>query len=282
MNFPILVPPLETQKNIADFLDEKTKVIDELIAKKEKMIELLREKRAALITHAVTKGLDPKAKMKPSGIDWLGDIPEESELFKLRHLGKFTASGIDKIIKDSENPVKIINYTDVYKAQKFILRNKEYMVVTATPEKVKQHQVDIGDLIFTPSSEVIEEIGLSALVDEKMENTAFSYHVLRFQFDSRIKINHNFKKYLANNFFTLTQFSSRATGSIRKTLSRNDFKEVEVLLPKMEMQEKIALFLDRQIDIADNVVSHIESQIDQLKEYRSSLIYSAVTGKIKV
>jgi len=282
LNFPILVPPIKIQESIANFLDDKTRIIDDLIEKKEKMIKLLHEKRLSLITNVITRGVNQGSKMKPSGIDWLGDILEECEVFKLRHLGKFTASGIDKTINESENSVRIINYTDVYRANKFILKNKEYMVVTATSEKIKNHQVNIGDLIFTPSSEVIEEIGLSALVDAELKNTAFSYHVLRFQFNDRIKVNHNFKKYLANNFFTLRQFSSRATGSIRKTLGRNDFKEVEVLLPKIQTQEKMAAFLDAQIAADDDVIALIKNQINQLKEYRSSLIYSAVTGKIKV
>ena len=80
------VPPLDEQRAIADFLDRETSKIDALVAKKERLIELLQEKRTALITHAVTKGLDPNAPMKPSGIDWLGDIPAHWEVKRLWHL----------------------------------------------------------------------------------------------------------------------------------------------------------------------------------------------------
>src|SRR3989338_4317157 len=92
-NVLTVIPPIGIQQNIAVFLDEKTKVIDELVEKKERLIELLREKRAALITRAVTKGLDPKAKMKPSGIDWLGDIPAGWEIKKKKFLFSYQAGG---------------------------------------------------------------------------------------------------------------------------------------------------------------------------------------------
>ena len=107
--------------------------------------------------------------MKDSGIEWIGKIPEDWEIMKMRHLGNFSSSGIDKKINPEEPLVKIINYTDVYGNLKMLLNNKEYMIVSAPQEKINKNLVEEGDLIFTPSSETIEDIGLSALVNEKLE-----------------------------------------------------------------------------------------------------------------
>ena len=220
--------------------------------------------------------------MKDSGVDWIGDIPNDWNVYKLRNIGQFSASGIDKLSKKTEKKVKIINFVDVYHASDFNLKDKKYMEVTATSIKIKNNQVEKGDLIFMPSSEVAEEIGMSALVDEYLENTAFSYHVLRFQFNNFLKFDHSFKKYMVNNFFVLSQFSSRAQGSIRKTLGRNDFKEVQILYPTVKIQKNIGKFLDKKTVEVDEIIGKIQKQIKLLDEYKASLIYHAVTGKIEV
>ena len=213
--------------------------------------------------------------MKDSGIEWIGKIPEDWEIMKMRYLGNFSSSGIDKKINPEEPLVKIINYTDVYGNLKMLLNNKDYMTVSAPQDKINKNLVEEGDLIFTPSSETIEDIGVSALINEKLENTSFSYHVLRFQFYKNI--NKQYKKYLCNNNYVQNYFSSRAVGSIRKTLNRDDFKELNVLIPPLEEQELIADYLDKKVKEIDNIISKTQETIEEYKKYKQSVITEAVT-----
>ncbi|MBD3796128.1 MAG: restriction endonuclease subunit S, partial [Epsilonproteobacteria bacterium] len=135
---------------------------------------------------------------KDSGVEWLGEIPEHWEVKRLGILGVFSASGIDKSNNKNESKVKIINFTDVYSNTKKVLNNNiQYMQVTTPEANRKKHLVKKGDLIFLPSSETYEDLGLSALVDEELDNTSFSYHVIRLEFKQDIE--HNFRKYLTNN-----------------------------------------------------------------------------------
>lgn len=151
---------------------------------------------------------------KDSGIDWIGEIPSHWKEYKLGVIGRFSSSGIDKKIIEDEPHVMIINYTDVYGNKEMILNSeKEYMVVTTPQSKIEQHSVKKGDLIFTPSSETKEDIGLSAVVVDDLENTAFSYHVLRFQFNQVVDL--QFKKYLCNNNIVLNYFSKNSKGTTR-------------------------------------------------------------------
>lgn len=213
--------------------------------------------------------------MKNSGIEWIGEIPADWKILRLKNVGNFSSSGIDKNINEDEELVKIINYVDVYNNKTHELYNDDYMVVSATAEKINIHCVKKGDLIFTPSSETIEDIGISALVKEDLENTAFSYHVLRFQFEESLY--ENYKKYLCNNHFVRSYFSKCATGTIRKTLNRDDFKNAIVFLPPLTEQKKIADFLDSKVSEIDKMIAETKSSIDNYKEYKNSVITDAIT-----
>ena len=213
--------------------------------------------------------------MKDSGIPWIGEIPKDWKVMKLRNLGKFSASGIDKKVVEDEPLVRIINYVDIYKNTNKELWEQNYMVVSAPAEKCQEHQVNVGDMFFTPSSETIEDIGVSAVVMEELANTAFSYHIIRFQ--PTTDIDFNFRKYITNNTACLNYFSSCATGSIRKTISRDVFKECIVLLPPLAEQQRIAEFLDRKCAEVDEMIALQEQIIEELKAYKQSVITEAVT-----
>lgn len=218
-------------------------------------------------------------KYKPSGIEWIGEIPEHWEVIKLKNLGKFTASGIDKKINENEPRLKIINYTDVYGNPTFILNSsRNYMEVSCSEEIKRKHQVKKGDLIFTPSSETINDIGLSALVDEDLENTAYSYHVLRFRFEK--EVSHSFKKYMCNNHFVLNQFSANAKGTTRQILNREVFNNTIVILPPLPEQTAIANFLDEKTAKIDSLIEKKKKLIELYKEEKTALINQAVTRGI--
>ncbi len=218
-------------------------------------------------------------KYKPSEIDWIGDIPEHWEIRKLGNIGIFSSSGIDKKIVEGEPLVNMINYTDIYGNSKKILNsNRNYMVVSCPAEKQEKHQIKKGDLLFTPSSETIEDIGLSALVDEDLENTVFSYHVIRFEFSK--EVSHAFKKYICNNHMVLNSFSKKAKGTTRQILGREDFKTINVILPEFDEQTVIANFLDRKTAEIDDLISKKQKLIDLLNEEKTAVINHAVTKGI--
>lgn len=274
------LPPLETQKQIADFLDEKTKVIDELVAKKERLIELLREKRAALITRAVTKGLDPRAKLKPSGVEWLGDIPERWEVKKLKFIASVQASNVDKKSYEGEKEVLLCNYVDVYKNE-FISSKLSFMSATATSEQVYKLGLQIDDVIITKDSETPDDIGVAAIVIEDIKNLVCGYHLylLRAHGDD---ITGNYLFRFLQSRVIKGYFETRSNGVTRFGLGSYGVKNVSFPVPSLQEQKQIADFLDVETAKIDKAVALIESQIEKLKEYRSSLIYSAVTGKVKV
>lgn len=218
----------------------------------------------------------PYPKYKPSGIDWIGDIPEGWEVERLANIGIFSSSGIDKKINENEPLVSMVNYTDIYGNEARVLRqDREYMVVSCLEAKRRIHQVKYGDLMFTPSSETIEDIGLSAVVDEDLPNTVFSYHVVRFVFLKNVS--HEFKKYLCNNSFVLNQFSRLANGTTRQILGRFDFRSTLVVVPPIEEQQQIANYLDEKTARLDDLIQKKEEMIDILKEKRAAIINQAVT-----
>lgn len=217
-------------------------------------------------------------KMKDSKNQWLKQIPADWEEKRLKSVGCFSASGIDKNVSEDEIPIGIINYTDVYNNKKHELRKKDYMMVTTTREKMLAHSVRKGDLIFTPSSETAEDIGVSALVAEELDGVAFSYHVLRFIFSEQVY--DAYKKYLCNNYIVYNYYSSRAVGTIRKTLSRDVFKNTLVVIPPFEEQKRIAGYLDSVCARIDDVVEKTQVSIEEYKKLKQAIITEAVTKGI--
>ncbi|MDA3872321.1 MAG: restriction endonuclease subunit S [Candidatus Marinimicrobia bacterium] len=218
-------------------------------------------------------------KYKDSDIEWIGEIPEHWDCEKLGKIGYFSSSGIDKKTVEGQPLVKMINYTDVYgNERKTLTNNREYMVVSCPVEKKQNHQVSIGDLIFTPSSETVEDIGLSALVINELGNTVFSYHVVRLQLNNKFDI--DFRKYLCNNNFVLNQFSKEAKGTTRQIIGRSVFKNIKVVIPPKPEQTTIANFLDRKTAEIDNLISKKEKLLELYDEEKTALINQAVTKGI--
>lgn len=214
--------------------------------------------------------------MRDSGIPWIGMIPSHWRLEKLRNLGSFSASGIDKIIVEGEPLLQIINYVDVFNNASYELHRKDYMVVSAPPQKVIEHQVRRGDMIFTPSSETKEDIGISAVVMEDIPNTAYSYHVLRYRISESADINIRFRKYLCNNAACGNYYSMNCYGTIRQTLTREAFKNCYVCVPPYEEQQIIADILDKKCSEINEMILLQEKTVEELKAYKQSIIAEAV------
>ena len=279
----VVLPPLKEQKQIVEYLDSKTSLIDSLISKTLLKIELLKEKRTSLMSEAVTKGLNPNVEMKYSGVEWIGEIPANWETIRLGMLGSFSSSGINKKSKKNERAVKMVNYTDIIRNRKYYplqRGEKGYMVVTTSDSKLKEHKLVKGDVVFIPSSETHEGLGYSSLIDFEYNDTVYSYHILRYRF--RKKVFHRYKKYFVNHHSILCKFSKERKGTTRQIIGRNVFNSVRVVLPPLKEQKQIVEYLDKQTQLMDKTISVEEKKIKLLKEFRQSLISEVVTGKRKV
>src|SRR5690554_1514699 len=270
--FPVLVPPLHEQTAIAQYLDTKTQAIDKKVNLLEKKIGYYKELRKSIINETVTKGLDKTVKLKDSGIKWIGQIPEHWEVKRLKEIGNIETSSVNKKIEEDEEMVKLVNYIDVYNnPNKEIWNKDDYMQVSAKINQIQNKILRQGDVLFTPSSETIEDIGVSSVVMENLKNTLYSYHLLRLKFREKIYL--NFKKYMLNNDFVQYYFSHSATGTTRKILGLNTFYNLKVVFPpSIVEQTEIATYLDHKSQTIDKIVGNIQNQITTLKELRKTLI----------
>jgi type I restriction enzyme, S subunit len=215
-------------------------------------------------------------KVKDSGVEWIGDIPDEWEVTKARHLGKFETSSVNKKIEDGEEPIQLANYMDVYANNKKIINKQtKFTNTTCSLAKILKNNLLEGDMLFTPSSETVEDIGFSVVIDENLPNVVYSYHVVRLRFQK--KIFKNFKKYLFNNNIILNYFSKNSRGTTRQTLKLLDFKNTNVIIPSLNEQKQISEFLDKQTTQFDELIAKSKSQITLLKEKRQVTINQAVT-----
>jgi type I restriction enzyme S subunit len=215
-------------------------------------------------------------KYKPSGVEWLGDVPEGWEVKRARAVGVFSSSGIDKKSVDGEQEVQMFNYLDVYKSPDKILRySKDLMWTTAPASKVAEHSVMLDDILLTPSSETADDIGHAARVTSVPPNILYSYHILRFRkgagFDA------SFVTHCFNAVPIRSYFESVCTGTTRKVLVRDDFKNAPFAFPPFAEQTAIAEFLDRETGKIDELVAEQRRLMELLKEKRQAVISHAVT-----
>jgi type I restriction enzyme S subunit len=261
-------------------LDEKTELIGKLISTKERKIILLKEQRTSLINQVVTKGLNPNVKMKDSGVEWIGEIPEGWKIGKLKHNSELNISSVDKHIFEDEIRVLVCNYTDVY-YNEFISNNLELRIGSCTPEEFNRFLLEKGDVIITKDSESANDIGVPSIVVDDIENVVCGYHL------SIIKSNNNklFGGYLFRQLQTTRvrrYFEINSNGITRFGLGKSTVLELPLILPPVQEQVEIIKYIDSKTKEIDDLVQLEQKKIDILKEYRQSLILEVVTGKIKV
>lgn len=278
-NFYISCGRLEEQQKIAIFLDEKSNQINSITDKTTTQIEKLREYKQALITETVTKGLLKNVKMKDSGIKWIGKIPEHWEVRKMGFFGQLNSSGVDKKIREGQKIVKSVHYMDVYKNSQRNIRNQDsYLKVSASNIQLLNNTLDKNDVLFTNSSETPDDMAHSTVISEKLENTLYGYHLMRFRPNEEME--KEFIKYFFGNWYVRTWFSYRAVGMTRYGVSREDFKELKLFIPPLEQQKRISTYLDTKCNKIDKIISEKKALITKLEKYKKSLIFEAVTGKI--
>ncbi len=279
-NASIIFPTKSVQEVIAGYLDCKTAQIDDLIAKKEQMIEFLKEGRTAIINQAVTRGLDSKVEMKDSGIEWLRNIPKHWEIKKLKFNASVQFSNVNKKSEEGELAVRLCNYVDVY-YNDFITSDLDFMEATASPKEVKKFQLRVGDVIVTKDSEEWNDIAVPAYVASELPNVICGYHLAQIRPDTQV-INGKYLFWLLSANCINYQFQIEASGVTRFGLGNYALSNSMVLIPPKKEQDKITDFLDRKTAQIDGQVEREKKSIGLLKEFRTALISEVVTGKIDV
>lgn len=271
-NFIIPIPPLAEQQRIAEFLDRKCAEVDEMIALQEQIIEELKAYKQSVITEAVTKGLNPAAPMRDSGIEWIGSIPEHWEVRRIKFIGKaengLTYSPND--VCDESEGILVLRSSNIQNGK---LAFDDNVYVRSVPDSLR---VRVGDIIICSRNGSASLVGKSALVDSEID-ASFGAFMMRF----RSNHNHKYIHFLLTatishykQLFTTTTINQLTIGLINN-----------IAMPFVEdatEQQAIADYLDEKCADIDSLIQTKQSKIDSLKEYKKSIIYEYVTGKREV
>ncbi len=278
---PIVSPLIAEQKAIASFLDRETAKIDALIAKKERLIELLQEKRTAIINHAVTKGLDPTAPLKDSGVECLGEIPAHWEAKRLRFtIRNGTQNGLYKskdYYDDKGTPIISMSEAFASSVTRVLAKNR----VQLTDDEYRSYSLEKGDLLFARRSLVFEGSGKCSMVGELPEVHIFESSIIRVSPDITV-VEPLFALLSLNSVpgrFQILRITKQVTIS---GIDAPNLKDVVIPLPPPDEQLAIISFINRETVKIDALIGKIREGIEKLKEYRAALISAAVTGKIDV
>lgn len=275
----LFTPPPSEQTAIARFLDYKLAKINRFIRKKKQLIKLLNEQKAAIINQAVTKGINPNANMKPSGIEWLGDIPEHWEVRKLKYVAEIYPSNVDKHSKEGEKAVRLCNYTDVYKND-YITDDMNLMIATASDEQIERFTLLPNDVIITKDSETANDIAVPALVKGNLDNVVCGYHLSVMRPNKKILGEFLFR--VLQSKVVNIQFEVNANGVTRVGLGTYSQRNPKIPLPPLGEQQSIIDFILKETQNITTTISKIEKEIALVEEYKTALIAEAVTGKIDV
>ena len=277
-NLTCVVPPLSEQTQIANFLDQKTGQIDELIRIKERQIELLQEQRTALINQVVTKGLDPNVEMKPSGVERIGEIPKHWKINRLKHVAKILPSNVDKHIYPDEIQVRLCNYTDVY-YNDYITVDTVLAKGSCKESEFTKFALRKGDVIITKDSETPDDIGVPTYVKDDLDDVVCGYHLTMIR---PLDCLGEFIFRFIQSDRTRRYFEVSSNGITRYGLGKSSIENLLLPIPTDSEQQQIADFLNNKTQQIDELITAEQRKIELLKEYRQSLISEAVTGKIDV
>jgi type I restriction enzyme S subunit len=266
-------PNIEIQHQIVQFLDEKTELIDKLISTKERKITLLKEQRTSLINQVVTKGLNPNVKMKDSGIDWIGEIPEHWSVLKINHFGVVT---LGKMLTPDEKEGYVLKpYLRSQNIQKERVDVSDVKEMWFTKSELLKLKLLKGDLLLNEGGDV----GRTCIWNEELENCYIQNSVNRLRFIDDLQ---EYYLYLSNIYHFVGYYDSIVNRVSIPHLTKEKLESVKFIRPTRKEQSQIVEHLDIKTKEIDDLVHLEQKKIDLLKEYRQSLISEVVTGKIKV
>lgn len=278
LKLPVPNIDVESQNNISEYLDIKCSKIDEYIAKQQQLIEKLKEYKHAIITEAVTKGLNPDVPMKDSGIEFIGKIPVTWDTCRLRNIGT-PQNGISKGGSFFGYGYPFISYGDVYR--NFSLPKQVKGLIDTTEDERRVYSVKEGDIFFTRTSETIDEVGFSCVCEKTIPNATFAGFLIRVRPFSD-KLLTRYAKYYFRSSHHRFYLAKEMNLIIRASLGQDLLKSMPILIPPKEEQISIADYIDRKFSAIDESIEKKQEIIDKLIEYKKSLIYEVVTGKKEV
>ncbi|MBF4475456.1 restriction endonuclease subunit S [Methanobacterium formicicum] len=276
-NMTIYVPPLGEQEKISLFLDKKTSEIDLTIEKDTRLIELLKEKRTVLINHLVTKGLDPMVKMKDSGVEWIGEIPEDWNARKLKFFVSKIGSGITPKGGASvyvENGIALLRSQNIH-FDGLRLKNVSY-ITEETNKTMLNSVVKNKDVLLNITG---ASIGRCTYFENQVDRANVNQHVCIIRPKT---IFYRFLNYVLMSNIGQDQIFSTQMGSSREGVNFEQIGNFVITYPPYEEQEAIANYLDKSTQKIDLTIQKIQEKINFLEEYKKSLIHHVVTGKVDV
>lgn len=273
-------PSEDEQFSIAEYLNYRTTQIDELIAKKQQLIDLLNEEKTAIINHAVTKGLNPSAPMKHTGIPWLGKVPGHWEVKRLKFVSTLQ-TGLTLGKKYSDQKLVSRPYLRVANVQDGYLDLDVITEIALPPADVRRYELEPGDVVMTEGGD-FDKLGRGYVWENQIPGCLHQNHIFAVR-PKQTELNPHFLSVMltsshGKNYFTSTsqQTTNLATTNRTKVLS------FPVPLPPLDEQEAIVGRLSNSLGQLEALVAKVGSIIEQLREYRTTLISAAVTGKIDV
>jgi type I restriction enzyme, S subunit len=279
-NAIIPIPDIEIQVPIAAYLDTKTTQIDALIAKKQRQIELLKEKRSALITQAVTKGLDPSVNLKDSGVEWIGEVPEHWVVLKFGYVTSLMTCGHAATPEyvDSNEGVPFLSAQNI-KDETISFAKYNYIPHALHNSLTKHHRVEKGDLLQVRVGGS-STIGQTAVMEEDFECSIYVSL-------SHIKVNESVSPYFISYLCNSVGYRRHTALIMKKGAGVANFNvsdqiQIRIPLPPIHEQKLIISHLKSELGKIDMLNDQIQQSIDLLVEYRSSLISEAVTGKLHI
>ena len=271
-NFPVLNPPNLIQAAIADYLDTKCGIIESLIEKQKTVIEKLKSYKQSLITEAVTKGLDPTVKMKSSGIEWIGDIPEGWEVRRLKNIGEAIIGLTYSPTEVSDNGTLVLRSSNIQNG-KIVLDDNVYVKKKIQDKLI----IKIEDILICSRNGSKELVGKCAYIDNTLRNE-YSFGAFMTVFRSMYN---NFLYHVLNSAIFSFHLNTFSTSTINQLTTRN-LNGIQVPLPPLSEQKRIVDFLNTKCTETANAINGKQKLIERLTDYKKSLIYECVTGKKEV
>lgn len=271
----VSAPDYRLQEKISDFLGHETAKIDTLIEKQQQLIKLLKEKRQAVISHAVTKGLNPSASMRGSGVEWLGDVPAHFQVKRLKHASAGITVGI--VVEPSKYYVDegIPCFRSLNVRKMSLIGENLVHISPESNELLKKSILRSGDLVAVRTGQP----GTTAVVDEEFDGTNCIDLII-------IRRSENFlSKYLGyflNSDVAIMQYAAGSGGAIQQHFNVQTAGNLLIVLPPLLDQKHIVDYLDKATSQFDSLIERAEQAVRLQEERRTALISAAVTGKIDV
>jgi len=271
------LPPKLEQQKISSFLDKKILEIDNTIEKDKQLIERLKEKRTALINHVVTKGLNPNAKMKDSGIDWIGEIPNGWQARKLKHLiykkPQYGANS-EPEVNENKQDIRYVRITDIDSFGNLRKDSLAYL----SKDDARGFKLKEGDILFARSGATVGKV---YYYTNKDSECCYAGYLIRYVTNRKL-LDPKFLYYYSLSKMYRGWVNLILIQSTIENVSAEKYNNLILSVPPIQEQNSICSFLDKATYNIDKTIQKIEREIELLEEYKKSLIHYVITGKIDV